>query len=114
MNFGYAQTVPTMTSFSTLVQPALLQHVRAHHQVRVPVAAGIRQVGADAADLGREMEDALGPRLGEQPLGLVPVRQVEVALPRREDVVPLRLEPLDEVPAEKAPAAGDEGFHRCV
>ena len=41
-------------------------------------------------------------------------RQVEVALPRGEDVVPLRLEPLDEMRAEKASAAGDEGLHRCV
>ncbi len=42
------------------VQARLLEHVRAHDEVRVPVAARVRAVRADAADLGREMEDELG------------------------------------------------------
>jgi hypothetical protein len=82
--------------------------VRAHHQVRVPVAAGIGAVGADAADLGREVEDELRVAVAEEPLGVVAPRQVVVAPPRREDLVAPLLEPLDEVRAEEAYAAGDE------
>src|SRR5205814_7520408 len=37
------------------VLPAQLEHVRAHHQVRVPVATRVGAVGPDAAYLGREM-----------------------------------------------------------
>ena len=44
------------------MEPRLLEDVRAHHQVRVPVAAGVGAVRADPADLGREVEDEL--RLG--------------------------------------------------
>ena len=53
-----------------LVQPGLLEHVRAHHQVRVPVAAGVGAVRADPADLGGEVEDELRARVrrrGGQP-----------------------------------------------
>ena len=82
MNFGYAQTVPAMTSFRHLAQARELEHVRAHHQVRVPVAAGVRAVRADPADLGGEVEDELGLRVGEQPLGVVVASQVVVAPPR--------------------------------
>ena len=42
------------------MEPGLLEHVRAHHQVGVPVAAGIGPVRADPTDLGREVEDELG------------------------------------------------------
>ena len=38
-NFGYAHTVPTITSFG-LVDPRLLEDVRAHCEVREPVAPG--------------------------------------------------------------------------
>ena len=43
-----------------LVPARLLEHVRTHHQVRVPVATRVRAVRADPADLGREGEDTLG------------------------------------------------------
>ena len=61
-----------MTSLPSAVLARQLEHVRAHHQVRVPVAARVRAVRADAADLGGEVEDELGPRVLEQPLGVVP------------------------------------------
>ena len=77
-------------------------------EVRVPVAAGIGAVRADAADLGGEVEDELGPRVGEQPRRVVHRGQVVVARRGREDLVPVGLEPLDEVRAEEAAAAGDE------
>ena len=47
-------------------ETCLLEHVRAHHQVRVPVAAGVGAVGADTADLGGEVEHELGRGVGEQ------------------------------------------------
>ena len=108
MCFGYAQTVPATTSLRDLVDPALLEHVRAHDEVRVPVAPGVRPVRADAADLGREVEDELRPRVGEEPRGGLHRRQVVVAASRGEDLVAVALEPLDEVGAEEAAAAGDE------
>ena len=86
-NFGYAQTVPASTSLPTPVRRAVLEDVRAHEQVRVPVAARVRAVRADAADLRREVEDELGPRVGEQALGVVRARQVVVGAARDEDVV---------------------------
>ncbi len=90
----------------------LLEHVRAHHEIGVPVAAGIRAVGADAAHLRSEVEDALGSGLLEHPGRLLHARQVVVGASRNDDVVALFLEALDEVGAEEAPAAGDEHAHR--
>ena len=100
---GYAHTVPTMTSFSTLVDPAQLEHVRAHHQVRVPVAPGVRDVRADAADLGCEVEDSLRLGVAEHPFGVVPAGQVVVGLPRGEDGVTVGREPLDQWEPRKPP-----------
>src|SRR5215472_8020110 len=57
------------------------------------------------------MEDALGLRVDEQALGVVPAREVVLAPRRREDIVPVGLEPLDEVRAEKPASAGDERPH---
>ena len=88
--------------------------MRAHHQVRVPVATRLGAVRADAADLGGEVEDELGLRVGEQTLGVGPVRQVVLGLAGRRHLMPLRLEPLDEVGAEEARPAGDEdAAHRA-
>ena len=86
------------------MQPRELEHVRAHDQVRVPVAAGVRPVRADPADLGREVEDELGPRLGEEPLGVVPPRQVVLGPARNDDLVAALPEPLDEERAEETRA----------
>ena len=77
-------------------------------EVRVPVAAGVGAVRADAADLGGEVEDELGASVFEEPRAVVHRRQVVVATPGGEDVVAVALEPLDEVRAEEAAAAGDE------
>ena len=106
--------MPAITSFATPVHARELEHVRAHHQVRVPVAAGVLAVRADAADLGGEVEDELRPRVGEQPLRVVVARQVVVAPPGDEDVVPVALEPLDEMRAEEPAAAGDEDVVSCL
>ena len=86
----------------------------AHDQVRVPEAAGCRTVGADAADLAGEMEHDLWCGVAEQPLGVFPARQVVVGTAGAEDLVPLGLETLDEVRAEKTPAARDEVLHAGV
>jgi hypothetical protein len=96
------------------VQPRLLDHVRAHHQVRVPVAAGIRAVRADAADLGREMDHQLRPCVGEQPLRVLPVRQVVVRAAGDDRVEPLRAEPFDQMCPQEPGTAGDERSHGAV
>ena len=94
--------MPATTSFWTLVQARELEHVRAHDQVRVPVAARVRPVGADPADLGRQVEDDFGPRLLEQPLGVVPAGQVELGAARHHHLVAALTEPLDQERAEEA------------
>ena len=91
-----------------LVNPALLEHVRAHDEVRVPVPAGIRAVRADAADLGGEMEDELGTGVVEEPGRGLHRGQVVVPAPGCEDVVAVAFEPFHEVRAEEAAATGDE------
>ena len=85
-----------------------LEHMRPHHQVRVPEAAGVRAVRADAADLGREVEDELGVGVAEHALGVLAACQVVVDLACGDDVVAVALEPLDEVRAEEPAAAGDQ------
>ena len=96
------------------MQPGLLEHVHAHLQVRVPVAAGVRAVRADAAHLRREVERDLGPRVVEEARGVVGPRQVVVAAPRGDDLVTVALEPLDEMRAEEAAPACDERPHRAA
>ncbi len=91
---------------------ALLEHVGAHQQVRVPVAAGVRAVRADPADLGGEVEDELRLGVGEQARRVVHRGQVVVEPPRDEDVVPVVAQSLDEVRAEKAASTCDERSHR--
>ena len=103
-----------MTSFGVAVQPRLLEDVRAHREVREPVAAGIRAVRADAADLGGEVEHELGFGVAEQPRGVVHRREVVVGAARDDDLVAVGLEPLDEVRAEEAAAAGDEDLAHGV
>ena len=90
------------------VQPRLLEHVGAHHQVRVPVAPGVGPVGADAADLGREVEHDLRLGLVEQPGRVGHVGEVDLDAPRDGDVVAVGLEALDEVRAEEPATACDE------
>ena len=94
-----------------LVQPGLLEHVRPHHQVRVPVAAGVGAVRADSADLGCEVEDELRARVLEQAGRRVHRRQVVVTAARREHVVAVRCQPLGQPRAQEAAAAGDERPH---
>ena len=90
------------------MQPRLLEHVRAHHQVRVPVATGVGAVGADATDLGGEVEDELRRRVVEQAPHIVHRGEVVVAATRRDDVVAVALEPLDKMRADKPSPAGDD------
>ena len=77
-------------------------------QVRVPVAARVGAVRADPADLGGEVEDELRPRLREEARRVLHRGEVVVAPSRGDDLVPLGLEPLDQVGADEAPAARDE------
>ena len=93
------------------MQAALLEHVRAHEQVRVPVATWVRPVGADPADLGGEVEDELRLRVLEEARRVGGRRQVVVAAAGRDDLVLVRLQALDQVRAEKPAAAGDESLH---
>ena len=90
------------------VDARLLEHVRAHHQVRVPVATGVGAVRADAAHLRGEVEDELRLGVVEQPRGLLHRGQVVVAAPRDDDVVAVGPEPLGEPSADEAAAPRDE------
>ena len=77
----------------------------------MPEAARLGTVRADAAGDGRQVEDDLRLGLAEQPHGVVLVREVVLGAARDDDLVATRLEPLDEMGAEKARAAGDERLH---
>ena len=75
--------------------------MRAHHQVRVPVPAGVRAVRADAADLRGEMDDELGLRVREEALDVAGARQVVVAAAGDERLEAVVAHALDEVRAEE-------------
>ena len=96
---------------STAGQPALLEHVRAHDEIRVPEEARGSAVRADAAGESGQVEDDLGIGVAEEARGVVLMREVVVGAARDDDLVAAGLEPLDEVGAEKARAAGDERSH---
>jgi hypothetical protein len=55
--------------------------------------------------------DDFGLRVGEQPLRVVGEREVVVRAPRDEDIVAVVVQPLDEMGAEEAAAAGDGRSH---
>ena len=92
-------------------QSRQLEDVGAHHQVRVPVATGVRAVCADSAHLGRKVEHHVGPCVVESPFGILAQREVVVVSPHREHVVAVLLQPFDEVRPEEAAAARDERSH---
>ena len=94
------------------VQARLLEDVRSHREIRVPVATGVGAVRADSADLGGEVKHELGVGVVEHTRRVVHRGEVVVGAPRREDVMPFGFEALDEVRAEKASAAGNERAHR--
>ena len=97
---------------SDLVDAALLEHVRAHDEVRVPVAPGVGPVRSDAADLGGQVEDEVGLRILEETRGRLHRGQVVIVASRCNDVVAVALEPLGEVRSEEPAAARDEDPHR--
>ena len=68
--------MPATTSFATPWSRESSSTCAPIEQVRVPVAAGVGAVRADPADLGGEVEDELGPRVREEPRGVVAARQV--------------------------------------
>ena len=111
MNFGYAQTVPATSSFETPCSRDELEHVRAHDEVREPVAAGVRPVRADPADLGREVEDDLRLAPSRRAARVVPAGQVVLGPARNDDLVAALPQPLDEERAEEPGAARDESLH---
>ena len=93
------------------MQARLLEDVRSHREVREPVATGVGAVRPDTADLGSEMEHEVGVGVGEHPRRVVHRREVVVGASRRDDVVSVGLQSLDEMRAEKAPASSDQSPH---
>ena len=91
--------------------PALLENVRPHEQVRVPVAARVLAVRADPADLAGEVEDEVRRSVAKQARRVLGEGQVVVAAARDKGVVPRGAKPLDEVRAEESAPAGDEDLH---
>src|SRR5207253_2470485 len=88
-----------------------LEHMRAHHEVRVPVAARVGAVGSDTAHLGGEMEDELWPRVVEQAPGVSLAREVVVAATGDERLDSVRSQALDEMRAEEAASSRHERAH---
>ena len=94
------------------METRLLEDVGAHHQVGVPVPAGVRAVRADPADLRREVEHELRIGVVEQPLRVLHRREVVVTAASDRHLVALLAEELREPRAEKAAAACDEARAR--
>ncbi len=96
------------------MQPRLLEEVRAHHEVREPVAAGVGPVRADPSDLPGEVKDELGRGVVEHARRVLHRREVVVAASGGDDVVAVALETLDEPGAQEATASRDEdATHGC-
>ena len=93
------------------VDARLLEDVDAHHEVRVPIAAGIVAVGADATDLRCQVKDAVGLVLLEQVRDSVGVRQVAVLAAHDVDVMSVGFEEFHEMRAEEARAACHHRLH---
>ena len=91
-----------------LGQAALLEHVQPHHRVLEQVAARVVAVGADAADLCRQVDDQVRPRVGQQATDGCAIDQVVVARARDEHARALPLHALHHVASEKSGAAGDD------
>ena len=85
--------------------------MRAHDEVRVPVAAGVGAIRSDSPDLSGEVEDELRTRVFEEARSVSLDREVVVRAARHEDVVAVVLQPLDEVRAEEPTAACDGRSH---
>ena len=66
----------------------LLDELHAHHQVVVEEAPGVVAVGADAADLRRQVDDQVGPRVGQQARDAAAVDEIVVGRARHEDLAP--------------------------
>ena len=58
--------MPIVTNFCDAGQPGVLHQLDAHDRVLVEEAAGVLAVGADAADDGRQVDDDVGPAVGER------------------------------------------------
>ena len=63
-----------------------LDQLDAHDRVLVEEPARVLAVGADPADDGREVDDDVGPTVGERPLDVGAATQVVVAAAGDEDV----------------------------
>ena len=97
--------MPVATSFGDLGQPALLEHVQAHHRVLEQVAARVVAVGADAADLRGQVDHQVGPRVGEQAADGAAVDQVVLARARDDDAARprVRIRSTTKLPRKPAP-----------
>jgi hypothetical protein len=95
-------------------EPALLEHVRAHDEVRMPEAAWRGAVRADAAGERGKVEDELRLRLLEEARCVLLAREVVVGRARNNDLPAVLLEPLDEVRADKAGASRHERLHQTL
>ena len=93
------------------MKACLLEDVRTHDEVRVPVAARVGPVRADPADLGGEMENQLRTRFGEEAFRVRRDCEVEVPPTGDERLEALRAQPLHQVGAEKPASPGHENAH---
>ena len=90
-------------------QARLFQHVQAHHGVLEEEASRVLAVGADPAHAGGQVEDELGPGVGQQAAAGRAVDQIVVAAARDDDVAgTLGAQVPHQAVAEEAGAAGDD------
>ena len=108
VNFGYAQMVPDRDQLGHLGEAALLEDVQPHHRVLEQEASGVVAVGADAADLRREVEDQVGSGVRHQAADRTAVDQVVLRERGTTTLAPLAAQLLDDEAAQEAGAAGDD------
>jgi len=87
-----------------------LDELEAHDGAVVEEPAGVVLVGRDAADHGGEVDDDVGPRVGEEPADRVPVAQVVVRRARHGDLpAAARPQLVHHERPQKPRPAGDDG-----
>ncbi len=83
-----------------------MNELRPHHQVVVEELRRVLTVRANAADLGRQMNDDVGPRRIVEPANGGSVGQVELTASRDRDIArALRLHAVDHIGTQKTSAA---------
>ena len=95
--------------FLHVAAPACFDEMDSHDEVVVKKGPRMPAVGADAADLGREMENDVRADFVEQSIDLIRTGQIAIGAARNREVhAAMRTQLPNQAPAKKAAATGDQ------